>query len=107
VIKSIDRELINKAVHSFAAQLRQEHPEIERIIWFGSWVSGLPTPGSDVDLCLVITSTEKPFRDRISDYLPVGFPVGVDLFIYTRSEFEQLPISSPGWYKEIAKGFDF
>jgi uncharacterized protein len=103
-IKSIDRDLITKAVASFSAQIRHQHPEVERVIWFGSWVTGLPTPGSDVDLCLILSSSDKPPRDRISDYLPLGFPVGIDLFAYTKSEFERLRHSSPGWYEAIISG---
>lgn len=37
-------------------------------------------------------------------YLPVGFPVGIDVFAYTRAEFERLRETSPGWYKAIASG---
>jgi len=106
VIKSIDREQIRAAVVSYAAQLRQQYAEIERVIWFGSWITGLPAPGSDVDLCLVLASSDKPPQQRISDYLPVGFPVGLDLFAYTAEEFERLRKSSPGWYKAITAGVD-
>ncbi len=104
VIKSANREKIAQAVASYVARLRIQHPEIERVIWFGSWVTGLPMPGSDVDLCLILTSSERTPRDRIPDYLPVGFPVGVDLFAYTRAEFERLRETSPGWYQAIAAG---
>ena len=104
VIKSIDRDHIRKSVASFVAELRSQHPENERAIWFGSWVSGFPFPGSDVDLCLILSSSEKPPRERISDYLPLGFPVGIDLFAYTQTEFEQLSKSSPGWYQAILSG---
>lgn len=103
-IKSIDRERIEKAVAAFAAQLRARHPEVERVIWFGSWVNGLPTPGSDVDLCLILSSSDKPPRERIPDYLPLGFPVGLDLFSYTKEEFERLRETSPGWYNAITSG---
>ena len=103
VIKSTDRESISQAVRSYAAQLRREHTEIERIIWFGSWVTGLPSPGSDVDLCLILSKSDNPPRDRISDYLPLGFPVGVDLFAYTHEEYERL---SPGWKKAISSGIN-
>ena len=103
VIKSVDRDVIRQAVEAYAAQLRQRHPEIERIIWFGSWVTGLPAPGSDVDLCLILSSSDKPARDRISDYLPLGFPVGIDLFAYTLAEFEGLSL---GWKKAITSGID-
>ena len=104
VIKSANREEIAQAVSSYVARLREQHPEIERVIWFGSWVTGLPLPGSDVDLCLILSSSDISSRDRISAYLPLGFPVGVDLFAYTRDEFERLRETSPGWYKAIAAG---
>ena len=106
IIKSIDRQQIQQAVTDYAAQLRQAHPEVKRVIWFGSWVSGLPSPGSDVDLCLILSSSDKPFRDRISEYLPLGFPVGVDLFAYKQDEFERLQVSSPGWYAAITSGVE-
>jgi hypothetical protein len=34
----------------------------------------------------VLVASEKLFRERIPDYLPDAFPVGVDLFPYTRRE---------------------
>lgn len=105
-ISSIDREQVRQAVAAYAQALRQGHAEVERIIWFGSWVNGLPSPGSDVDLCLIVSTTDKPPRDRISQYLPLGFPVGVDLCVYTRAEFELLPSRSPGWYQAINSGIE-
>lgn len=106
VFKSIDRNQIKLSVDSFVDQLRKWHPEFLRAIWFGSWVNGLPSPGSDVDICLIVSSSGKPARERFVDYLPLGFPVGVDLFVYTRDEFERLKVSSPDWYKTIISGVD-
>jgi predicted nucleotidyltransferase len=93
-----------RAVEAYIARLREDRPEVEQVIWFGSWVDGLPTPGSDVDLCLVLSSSNKPMRERIADYLPVGFPVGIDLFPYTRDEMERLRRESPSWYAAIMSG---
>ena len=104
VFKSINREQIEKAVHAYVDELCSLHPEIERVFWFGSWVSGLPTPGSDVDLCLIVSASDKIPRDRSSGYLPLGFPVGVDLVVYTPTEFERLRESSPEWYTVITSG---
>jgi predicted nucleotidyltransferase len=84
--------------------VRVEHPEVERIIWFGSWVNGIPTPGSDVDICLILSFSDKSIRDRIPDFLPVGFPVGIEVFPYTIVEFEALQLQSPSWYKAITAG---
>jgi len=106
VIKSIDRELITRAVHSFADELRRNYPEIICIVWFGSWLHGHPSPGSDVDLCLILSHTDLPPRDRASHYLPVGFPVGLDLLVYTTQEFDRLGRESPGMKREILRGTD-
>jgi predicted nucleotidyltransferase len=104
VIKSSDPARINQAVRSYAVRVRIEHPEVERIIWFGSWVNGIPTPGSDVDICLILSFSDKSIRDRVPDFLPVGFPVGIDVFPYTNAEFEALRLKSPSWYKAITAG---
>jgi predicted nucleotidyltransferase len=104
VVKSADKQSIQQAVQSYVERLYATHSEVEKVIWFGSWINGLPTPGSDVDLCLILSESSKPMRDRVCDYLPVGFPVGVDLFPYTKKEFEALLERSPGWYKTIAMG---
>ena len=76
------------------------------MIWFGSWVSGTPTPGSDVDLCIVLSESKSRVRDRIPDYLPFGFPVGLDLFPFTTEELERLKKESPGWYCAIENGVE-
>jgi len=104
VIKSANPAAIEAAVARYAEDLRERHPEIRRIVWFGSWVGGLPSPGSDVDLCLVVARSERSSRDRIPDYLPGSFPVGIDLFVYTEEEFARLPEQSPSWHDAISRG---
>jgi predicted nucleotidyltransferase len=104
VIKSADREAITRAVEDYVAGLRRDHPEVRRIIWFGSWVSGLPSPGSDVDLCLIVSHSDRPYRERSVDYLPVGFPVGVDLFVYTEEELARVAQESAGWWSAVRAG---
>jgi hypothetical protein len=102
-IKSIDRDQIRKAVASFATQIRKHHPEVERVIWFGSWVNGLPTPGSDVDLCLILHPINP--QDRIRITCPSVFR-WASIFACTNDEFERLRISSPGWYAAIISAWD-
>jgi len=106
VVKSADREAIHRAVQRYAAWLRAHFPEIERIIWFGSWVKGEATPGSDVDLCIVVPRLTKPRGDLKVAYLPTGFPVGVDLCVLTSQELAMLPHQSPGLAEAIASGIE-
>ena len=104
VVISIDRPAVEKAVLDWVATLRVANPEVGRVIWFGSWVTGLPAPGSDVDLCVVVSKADAPRRERMARYLPVGFPVGVDLCVYTEDELAGLRDSSPQWYRAITLG---
>lgn len=67
-------------------------------------MTGIPVPGSDVDLCIVVAHSPVSPRHRIPEFLPTRFPVGMDLFIYTLEEFEALKMSRPGWFMEIASG---
>jgi predicted nucleotidyltransferase len=106
VIKSIDRGKVQEAVQQYARQLRQQHPEVTRVIWFGSWITGYPSPGSDVDICLVLSHSDLPIRERLPEYLPSRFPVGIDLHIYTQNELDHLRQSAAGWYQAINSGID-
>lgn len=99
-------ELIERALVEHVASLRQRHPEIKRVVWFGSRVSGRPTRSSDVDLCLILERSSRPFLDRIPEFLPDRFPVSIDIFPYTREEFLKLAETSPSWHREIDLGRD-
>ena len=106
VVKSNNQATVEAAVRRWAGHIATQRPEVRRIIWFGSRVNGAPTPSSDVDVCVVISESRRPVRDRIGDYLPFGFPVGIDLFPYTESELERLETEHPSWYAAIASGID-
>jgi predicted nucleotidyltransferase len=71
---------------AYAERLLREHGEIEEIVVFGSFADGTWAPGSDLDVFIVLRHASQPVRDRIPDLLPGAFPVGVDLFPYTREE---------------------
>ena len=106
VVKSSNQAAVEAAVRSWARRLVETRPEVRRIIWFGSRVNGVPAPGSDVDVCVVISDSDRSIRDRIGDYLPFGFPVGMDLFPYTVAELERLRTDHPSWYDAITSGVE-
>ena len=86
VVKSVDEAAVRRAMDAYAARLLAAHPEIEEIIVFGSFANGTWAPGSDLDVFVVLSHSAQSVRDRIPDLLPGPFPVGVDLFPYTREE---------------------
>ncbi len=78
----------------YAASLFRDHPEVEEVIVFGSMAEGNYAPGSDIDVFLVLSRSDRDARDRIPQLLPGSFPIPVDLFPYTREEIARLA-SSP------------
>ena len=104
MVKPNNEAAVEQAVRRWAEEIAARRPEVRRIVWFGSRVSGMPSPGSDVDVCLVLARADKPFRERAGDYLPLGFPVGLDLFPYTLEELDRLRREHPAWHQALTAG---
>ena len=94
VIKSVDKEKVRSAVDQYAARLLATRPEVLEVVVFGSFAKGNYAPGSDVDIFIRLSHSDKSIRDRIPEFLPGAFPVGIDLFPYTEEEMAELQ-SSP------------
>lgn len=84
-----DKAAVRRALDDYVRRLAG-HPEVEAVILFGSLASGTPVPGSDVDLVVILTDSDRRFIDRIPAFLPAHFPVAVDVFPYTRAEVERM-----------------
>jgi predicted nucleotidyltransferase len=74
----------------YAQRLLTTRPEVEEIVVFGSFERGNYAPGSDLDVFIVLTRSDKLLRERMVDFLPGRFPVPTDLFPYTREEMASL-----------------
>ena len=99
LVKSVDPAKIRRSVYEYARRLFAEHPEVEEVVVFGSFAKGTYAPGSDVDILIVLSDSARPFRDRIPELLPGAFPVGLDLFPYTRAEIASR--LSPGFLAAV------
>ena len=72
--------LISKQWDGAVEDWEQQHPI----------VNDRYAPGSDVHILVVISESDEPFRNRVQDYLPRRFPVGLDVFPYTQDEANRL-----------------
>jgi len=104
VVRWADPERIEEAVRAYSRELRSRESLVTRVLWYGSWVNGVPTPGSDVDLCVLLRSDPRRPRERIPDFLPDRFPVGIDLTVLTEEEFQNLAATSPSWHRAVLAG---
>lgn len=90
VVKWVDAAAVRRAVDAYAARLLSSRPDVEEVVVFGSFEKGDYAPGSDVDVFVILASADKPVRERVPELLPGAFPVGVDVFPFTREEMESL-----------------
>lgn len=89
-INYFDKEAVEEALKGYLKELRGEHPEVERVILFSSFIRGESVPGSDIDLLIILRESKDSFLARIPCYLPSRFPIGVDVFPYTEEELEKM-----------------
>ena len=89
-IISLNRDALLSRLREIAARIRRERHEVEEIRAFGSLARGDATGVSDVDVLILLRhSFESDILQRIRAFLPYfDLDRGVDLFVYTRAEFE-------------------
>lgn len=96
--KKVLNEQLSKIVNSIV-----RYYEPEKIILFGSLVTGEINKWSDIDL-LVIKKTDKRFFDRLSEIARrCDNQVGLDCLVYTPLEYEQEKKENIFFREEIAK----
>jgi predicted nucleotidyltransferase len=74
-------------------RLLEAHPEVRRVLLFGSYARGDHGLRSDADVLLVLSSSpHERYFDRIPDFLDyfLDMSVPVDIFPYTEEEVDRM-----------------
>ena len=95
----LDRPLLLKRLRNAARTLSERHPEIERIVLFGSLARGDAVPGSDADLLIVVSHSNEAFLERTVRYRPAD----VDVVAYTREELAALLESGNSFVRQALR----
>ena len=83
------KQMLDQELARFLTLLRNR-PEVERVIVFGSYITGEMHAWSDLDL-VIIQRTNDSFLQRSHRMRDLLQPtVGTDLFVYTPNEFAYL-----------------
>ena len=93
---------IDEAVERLVAEF---HPE--QIWLFGSYAWGEPTADSDLDLVVVVSASADTYlrRAQRAQMCMFGIPMGADIMVPTRPEFERFQnVKSSLTYKIINEG---
>lgn len=74
-----------------AVEELSRHPEVQRVSLFGSYASGRRADlSTDLDLLVVMETTDGPIDRLRRLYSLIGSPVDIDIICYTPEEFERL-----------------
>lgn len=90
-----NREIVESALIDWTTRLSLAHPTLQRLGYFGSYAHGNWGVGSDLDLVGIVCASEEPWERRALEWDTSGFPVPVDLLIYTSAEWNRM-LREPG-----------
>jgi len=96
-----DKARVMRELRDWVARLKEVRPDVEKVGLFGSYATDTYGPRSDADLLIVLRASEKPFRDRIPDFLPECVSVPCDVFPYTTDEIERLQRDDSPWINHV------
>jgi predicted nucleotidyltransferase len=96
-----DKPRVVRELRDWAADLKRRRPDVEKVGLFGSYATDTYGPRSDADLLIILRASDKPFRDRIPDFLPGHLSVPCDVFPYTVDEIERLQRDDSPWIKHV------
>jgi predicted nucleotidyltransferase len=80
----IPREAIQEVVEQIKTKFQPQ-----KIILFGSYAYGIPKPGSDVDLLVVMPLKKKPSQQALEIIRNIEFHFGIDIIVRSPEELER------------------
>ncbi|MBI2906481.1 MAG: nucleotidyltransferase domain-containing protein [Chloroflexi bacterium] len=87
----VKNKKIRQLIQEVVEQIRKGY-DPEKIILFGSYAYGKPTPDSDIDL-FIVKDTDKRWVDRFVEVSRLTYQPGRDIWVsplvYTPKELEQ------------------
>ncbi|HET8655692.1 MAG TPA: nucleotidyltransferase domain-containing protein [Longimicrobiaceae bacterium] len=77
-------------MRAWADDLAEANPVVRRVGYFGSYARGDWGVGSDLDLLIVVETSDLPIEARSAGFDTTSLPVPVDLLVYTTDEWDAL-----------------
>jgi predicted nucleotidyltransferase len=88
-VRFIDYDQTLRSLRKAVAEAKAAHPEIVRVLLFGSLVNGTWTADSDADLIVVVRKEFAGLSGR-GPYYVLAESIATDSLIYSEAEFERL-----------------
>lgn len=104
-IVSVDLDQLMAALKKIAAAIAEANAAVQDIRLFGSLTRDDWTPDSDMDLLIVVETTDIPFlerRDAFADAF-LSLPMDVDIKVYTSGEIERMRADGNEFIETVLK----
>lgn len=84
-----------RRLRAAAERLVDARPDVRAVYLFGSLSEDRAVPGSDADVLVVLTSSDRRWMDRPLEYAEFfeGTGMPVELFCYTEEEVGRVPLA--------------
>ena len=90
VLKWPDKQTIDQSVRQWVSTLVSNRSDILRVGYFGSYAKNDWGVGSDLDIIVVVTQSNKPFWHRSLEFDLTNLPIPSEILVYTRDEWEEM-----------------
>jgi predicted nucleotidyltransferase len=90
VLKWPDHQQVEDSLKKWIPKTIQNHSNVLKLGYFGSYARGDWGVGSDLDLVAIVVDTEEPFESRSRSWDLHDLPVQTELIIYTLKEWDSL-----------------
>ena len=90
VLRWPDRDVVDRAVRAWGQETGRADDGVVAVGYFGSYARDDWGVGSDVDLVVILRSSDEAFERRSIAYDLGRLPVPADLFVYTVDEWERM-----------------
>ena len=88
ILKWPDLQTADQAVRRWTEKVARQHQDVVRIGYFGSYARGDWGVGSDLDMVIVVKSSDQPFEKRAAKWDVGELPVPADVLVYTEREWQ-------------------
>jgi hypothetical protein len=102
VLKWPNKAAVDGALRRWAAAQEEQHPELLRLGYFGSYARGDWGVGSDLDLVAIVGQSQRPFDRRANDWDLSLLPVPTEMLVYTQSEWLALQTEGGRFARTLA-----
>ena len=87
----LNKELLGVNINTAVKNLTARHPEVSRVILFGSAAEDKASVSSDIDILIVVRKSKHRFINRSMEFGKYFEEIGLgtDIFVYTQQELEK------------------